>query len=147
MHIPVFFCALICGWKYGLGIGIILPIMRSVVFGMPPMIPMAVSMAFELATYGFVAGLIYGLVRQQNIFTLYLSVIPAMLVGRIVWGVAMFILLTTSGGMFSFNAFIAGAFLTAAPGIIFQLIVIPIIMFALDRAGLVKFRNKNIERS
>ena len=48
MHIPVFLCALICGWKYGLAVGAILPLLRCVTFGMPPLFPTAIAMALEL---------------------------------------------------------------------------------------------------
>lgn len=53
MHLPVLLCGLICGWQYGAVIGFITPIMRSLIFGMPPLYPTALAMAFELAAYGF----------------------------------------------------------------------------------------------
>lgn len=56
MHIPVFLCALICGWKYGLPMAFILPLLRSFMFGRPALYPNAIGMAFELAAYAFVAG-------------------------------------------------------------------------------------------
>lgn len=59
MHIPVFLCGLICGWQYGAAVGFIVPLMRSVLFGMPPLFPTATAMAFELLTYGLVVGLLY----------------------------------------------------------------------------------------
>lgn len=71
MHLPVFLCALICGWKYGLSMAFVLPILRSVVFGMPPLYPTALSMAFELSTYAVVAGLLYEKSRWQCIKALY----------------------------------------------------------------------------
>ncbi|WP_322597248.1 ECF transporter S component [Acetivibrio straminisolvens] len=59
MHIPVLLCGFICGWPYGLIIGLVLPVFRSMLFGMPPMFPTAVAMAFELAAYGLMTGLLY----------------------------------------------------------------------------------------
>jgi thiamine transporter ThiT len=56
MHIPVLLCGLICGWKYGLMAGAVLPLLRSALFGMPPLFPTAAAMAFELAAYGFLSG-------------------------------------------------------------------------------------------
>jgi len=47
MHIPVFLCGLICGWKYGLMVGFILPLLRYAVFGMPVIFPNGIAMAFE----------------------------------------------------------------------------------------------------
>ncbi len=64
MHIPVLICGIICGWKYGILVGAITPILRSVIFHMPPMYPTAISMAFELATYGFVSGLLFKIFNE-----------------------------------------------------------------------------------
>ena len=61
MHLPVFLCGLICGWPYGLAVGFVTPLLRSMIFSMPVMYPAAIAMAFELATYGFVAGFLYNL--------------------------------------------------------------------------------------
>lgn len=138
MHIPVMLCGLICGWQYGAIVGAILPLLRNLLFGMPPM-PGAISMAFELCTYGLVIGLMYGLSKWKCIIALYRSLIVAMLAGRAVWGVAQYIVMGIKGGSFGFEAFMAGAFLNAIPGIIVQLVFIPILMVALDRTGLVRF--------
>lgn len=138
MHIPVLLCGLICGWQYGAAVGAILPLLRNLLFGMPPM-PGAISMAFELCTYGLVIGLMYGLSKWKCIISLYRSMIVAMLAGRAVWGIAQYIVLGIKGGSFGFEAFMAGAFLNAIPGIILQLIFIPVMMVALDRTGMVRF--------
>lgn len=140
MHIPVFLCGLICGWQYGAAVGVIVPIMRSMIFTVPVMFPNAVSMALELMTYGLVAGLLYGLSRHQCIIALYRSIIIAMLAGRAVWGAAQVIFLTAGGKSFTWSAFAAGAFLNAIPGIIIQLVLIPTIMLALHKTGLVPFK-------
>lgn len=142
MHIPVFLCALICGWKYGLPMAFILPLFRSVVFGMPPVYPTALAMAFELATYAFVAGFLYEKSRWQCIRALYRCMLIAMAAGRIVWGIVQVILLGVGGKAFTFQAFIGGALLNAIPGIILQLILIPAVMMALNRTKLVPFRGK-----
>lgn len=139
MHIPVFLCGLICGWQYGAAIGLIIPLMRSAVFGVPILFPTAIAMAFELAAYGLVAGFLYGHSRWRCVFALYRALIAAMLVGRLVWAVAQIILLGMSGGQFTWQMFITGAFLNAVPGIIIQLTLIPAIMVGLNRTGLVRF--------
>lgn len=136
MHIPVILCGLICGWQYGAAVGFILPLLRNLLFGMPPM-PGAISMALELCTYGLVVGLLYGISKWKCIISLYRSMIIAMLAGRAVWGVAQIIVLGIKGGSFTFEAFMAGAFLNAIPGIILQLVFIPVLMVALDRTGMV----------
>ena len=140
MHIPVILCGLICGWQYGAAVGFVLPLLRSAIFGMPLFFPTATAMAFELMTYGLVVGLLYEISRWQCVIALYRCLIIAMIAGRAVWGIVQFIQVGVFGDGFTLQAFMAGAFLNAIPGIILQLILIPAIMIALDRTGLVHFR-------
>ena len=142
MHIPVLLCGLVCGWPYGLAVGIVTPILRSFVFGMPPMFPTAVAMAFEMAAYGCVVGLLYSRSKWKCVFSLYRSMLIAMLAGRAVWGIATMALLGIGGTSFTLSAFLAGAFLNAIPGIILQLVLIPAVMVALNKAKLVPFTQK-----
>lgn len=145
MHIPVFLCGLICGWQYGAAVGFILPLFRSVIIGMPPLFPVASSMAFEMAVYGFVAGFLYNRSRWQCIISLYRALFAAMIAGRVVWGMTQIIFLGITGSDFTFEMFLAGALLNAVPGILIQLIFIPAIMVALNRTGLVRFHKKHKE--
>lgn len=146
MHIPVLFCGLICGWQYGAVVGFILPLLRYLLFGMPPIFPTGVSMAFELAAYGAFIGMFMQLLSREKsggksrnyIVNLYLSLVGAMLAGRIVWGLVRFILARATMQPFTLEMFMAGAFLTAIPGILIQLILIPAVMAALKRAGVLK---------
>ena len=140
MHIPVFLCGLICGGPWGALVGLILPLLRSVLFGMPPLFPTAIAMCFELMTYGFVAGFLYNRSRWQCVIALYRSMIASMVAGRLVWGVAQIVLLGLSGSAFTLQAFMAGALLNAIPGIVLQLLLIPAIMVALHRTGLGPFK-------
>ena len=142
MHIPVLLCGLICGWKYGLAVGAILPLTRSLIFSMPVLYPNAVAMAFELAAYGFFVGFFYKRLSQKGIVGIYLSLIPAMLLGRAVWGVVQVCLLGFGGKAFPFSAFLAGACLNAIPGIILQLVLIPALMAVLQRTQLLPFQNE-----
>lgn len=144
MHIPVILCGLICGWQYGLVVGFILPFLRYAMFGMPVLFPAGISMAFELATYGMASGLFYSRSRWQCVVSLYRSMIAAMLAGRIVWAVVQIILLGAGKDGFTLQMFMAGAFLNAVPGIVLQLVIIPGIMVALNRTGLVQFSSKRI---
>lgn len=137
MHIPVLLCGFIVGWQYGALIGFLLPIVRGLVFGMPPLYPNAVAMAFEMAAYGFVSGYLYSHARWQCTKMLYISLVTAMLSGRLVWAFAEVILLGIGGNTFTWKMFAAGAFLNAIPGIIVQLTLIPLIMVALRRAKVV----------
>ena len=137
MHIPVLLCGFIVGWQYGALIGFLLPIVRGLVFGMPPLYPNAVAMAFEMAAYGFVSGYLYSHARWQCTKMLYISLVTAMFAGRLVWAFAEVILLGIGGNTFTWEMFAAGAFLNAIPGIIVQLALIPLIMVALRRAKVV----------
>lgn len=140
MHLPVLLCGFLCGWKYGLAVGFVLPLLRSVTLGMPPMFPTAIAMTFELAAYGFLAGFLYARSRWQCVVALVRCLIAAMIGGRIVWAVVRVILSGVSGQAFTWQMFLSGAFLTAIPGIVLQLVFIPAVMVALDRTGLVRFR-------
>lgn len=143
MHIPVLLCGFICGWQWGLAVGFALPLLRYVLFGMPPIYPYGLAMAFELAGYGFLSGILYSKAPWQCVKMLYRCMIAAMLGGRVVWGIAMCLLLGLGENGFGWAAFVSGAFLNAIPGIILQLVFIPAIMLTLDRTHLVPFRNRH----
>lgn len=138
MHIPVLLCGFICGWQYGGVVGFVLPLLRHLMFGMPPLLT-AVAMAFELAVYGIVTGLLYRLLPRKNVVSLYISLISAMLLGRVVWGVVRVVMTGVAGEAFTWKLFLAGAFVNAVPGIILQLVLIPALMVILGRAGLVQY--------
>lgn len=141
MHLPVILCGFICGWKYGLVVGAVTPILRSAVFSMPVMYPSAIAMAFELAAYGFLVGFLFRNARWQCLKSLYRCLIISMLGGRVVWGFVMTVILGLGENGFTLTAFLTGAFLNAIPGIIVQLILVPAIMLALNKTHLVPFRN------
>lgn len=136
MHIPVFLCGMLCGWQYGLIVGFILPLLRSILFSMPPMMPVGVCMAFELAAYGLVSGLLYSMLKKKGTAGIYCSLIAAMIVGRVVWGAARYLIAGVMHSEFTYKMFMAGAFLNAIPGIILHLILIPVIVKAVS--GLMK---------
>ena len=139
MHIPVMLCGILCGWQYGGFIGLVLPFLRSVTFGMPPIYPNAVWMALELAAYGVAIGLVYAAFKKKNILSIYVSLVSAMLLGRVVWGVAKAVLLGVGGKPFTFTAFWVGGFVDAVPGIILQLVLIPLLVTVLNKV----WRTKN----
>ncbi len=136
MHIPVFLCGFICGWPYGLLVGFIAPLMRSAIFQMPIMFPMAVSMAFELAAYGFLSGFLYERLPKK-IGYIYISLISSMIFGRLLWGIVRYILAGLSGSAFPFSAFWAGAVTQAIPGMILQLLLLPALVVALRKAKII----------
>lgn len=136
MHLPTLLCGFLCGGPWGAAVGFIAPLMRSAIVGMPPLFPTAVSMAFEMAAYGFVSGFLYKRL-PKNLGGIYVSLIGAMVCGRVVWGIVRALLTLAGNNAFTFSAFIAGAFTSAIPGIILQLIAIPVIVVALQRSKLV----------
>lgn len=146
MHIPVMLCGLICGWQYGAVVGAVAPIMRSAIFGMPVMFPNAFAMAFELATYGFVIGYMFSHAKWKCIKSLYRCLIIAMLSGRVVWGIVQMFILGFGEGGFTVTMFITSSFLNAIPGIILQIVLIPVIMLALGKTHLVKLHKKQEEK-
>lgn len=135
MHIPVLLCGFVCGGSWGLIIGFTVPLLRSVLFAMPPMMPTAIAMAFELAAYGFISGIVYDRMKNKK-GSIYLSLIAAMVGGRIVWSAVSFLLYTILGNPFTWEIFAASAFLNALPGIIIQLLFIPAVIYALKKTRL-----------
>ena len=135
MHIPVLLCGFLVGWPWGLAVGFIAPLLRSVIFGMPVMVPGAVAMAFELAVYGLVSGILYRLLPKKK-WSIYVTLIVAMLAGRVIWGIARLIIAGLSGNSFTWALFLAGAFTNAVPGIILHIVLIPLLVMAMERAGL-----------
>ena len=140
MHLPVLLCGFICGWPWGLAVGLIAPIFRALTLGMPVFFPNAVCMSFELAAYGIVAGVMHRILPKKKPF-IYCSLITAMIVGRLVWGAMMYICMGIRGGSFTFAAFLSGAILNAVPGIIVQIVLIPILVMVLDNPKVLKLRD------
>jgi len=140
LHIPILLCGFICGWPWGLAVGVIAPLFRSLTLGMPPPYPTAVCMALELAAYGAVAGIMHRKLPRKKLY-IYISLLTAMIAGRLVWGGAMALCLGLSGGSFTFAAFIAGAITNAIPGIIIQIILIPILVMILNNPKVTKISN------
>jgi thiamine transporter ThiT len=133
MHIPVLLCGFFCGGPWGLLVGFLAPILRSVILGAPVLFPRAICMAFELATYGLMAGVLYRILPKKKI-SVYPALLGAMVLGRIVWGLAMFTCLGFDPAKFGPAAFLAGAITNALPGIAIQLVLIPILVIALEKA-------------
>lgn len=133
MHIPVLLCGFLCGPAWAAIVGAVAPLLRFALFGMPPIFPTGVAMCFELATYGAVSGMLYRLMPRKPVYV-YVSLIGAMLAGRIVWGAVQLILSGVTGEAFTFAAFLAGAFTSAVPGMILHILLIPVIVLALQKA-------------
>lgn len=139
MHIPVLLCGFVCGWPWGLAVGFVAPLFRSLTLGMPTLFPKAICMAFELAAYGAFSGLMHKLLPKKRPY-IYCSLLISMIVGRLVWGAAMLICTGINGSGFTLAAFFAGAVTNAIPGIIVQIVLIPILVMVLDTKAINSIR-------
>lgn len=135
MHIPALLCGFMCGWPWGVAVGFISPLLRSVMFGMPAMFPAAIAMAFELAVYGGMTGLLYSRLPRKK-WMIYAALLISMIAGRVVWGAVQALLAGLSGNSFTWTLFLTGAVINAIPGIIMQLALIPVLVVTMDKAGL-----------
>lgn len=133
MHIPVLLAGFVCGPWWGALVGAVAPILRNILFGMPPF-PTAYAMCAELLTYGLVSGLLYARLPKKT-SNLYVSLVTAMLAGRVVWGCAMAGISGASGSAFTWQMFLAGGFINAVPGIVVHILLIPVVVLALQKAG------------
>lgn len=134
MHIPVLLCGLLCGPVYGLGCGILVPLLSHLFTGMPPtaMLP---SMLCELAAYGMLSGILIRVIRTKwNLLNLYTALIGAMICGRIINGVLNALIF--NAGKYSMEMWLTASFLQAIPGIVIQLALIPLLVLALQKARL-----------
>jgi len=136
MHIPVLLAGFLCGPWWAAGVGLVAPPLRYLLFHMPPIFPTGLAMMFELAAYGLVSGLLYAKLPKKT-SSIYISLITAMALGRVVWGVVQVILSGVSGEAFTWAAFMAGAFFKVIPGIIVHILLIPIVVMALRKAKLI----------
>ena len=137
MHIPVLLCGMICGWPFGAVCGLLGPFLSSVITGMPPaaMLP---AMMLECAAYGVASGLLMKYVRTgKDNLDLYISLICAMILGRVVAGFAKAWIFTPGVSPF---AWVSTSLVTGVPGIVLQLAVLPLVVKALIRARLIPNR-------
>ena len=137
MHLPVLLAGFVVGGPSAMAIGAVAPLLRSMLWGMPPLFPKAISMAFELAAYGAVSGIVYSAGKKSR-KAVFIALISAMVAGRIVWGIVSLIFYGMMGNSFTVSLFATEAFVNAIPGIILQLVLIPLIVSALKK-------NKNID--
>lgn len=132
MHIPVILCGYVCGAPWGLVVGFVAPLFRSLTLGMPTLFPNAVAMAFELAIYGFVSGMMYRILPKKKGY-IFLSLIIAMAAGRLGWGIVQFFCAGLDFEKFGFAAFWAGAVANAVPGIIIQTVLVPVLVMLAEK--------------
>lgn len=139
MHLPVLLCGIVCGPFYGVLCGLSGPLLSGFITGMPAMAYLP-TMMIELAIYGLVTGLMMRLIHTgKQITDIYISLLTAMLSGRILTGILRAFIF--SSGSYSLKAWATGYFVTCFPAIIMQLVLIPILYVALQKASLVPNRN------
>ena len=136
MHLPVLLCGFLCGWPYGLAVGALAPLLSSVLTGMPVLYPTGLTMMFELAVYGTVSALLYRALPKRVGFV-YLALIAAMVAGRLCAGVVNLALLSLGAlETYTLQIFLTTHFVTALPGIVCHIVLVPAMVLALRRAGL-----------
>lgn len=134
MHLPVLLCGAICGGFYGALCGALTPLICSMLFSMPVFFPTAIAMAVELCCYGLLISLLYRRARLN----IYPSLLLAMLGGRLLNGLVNWLLLGLSGKAYTLATFISACFVTGIPGIILQIVLIPVIVLILQKAGFIE---------
>lgn len=134
MHIPVILCGFVCGPTWGMVVGAATPLLRSFMFPAPAPVPDAIVMAFELATYAFIAGMLYKKFPRKIGYA-YVSLLTAMVCGRLVWGLARFtfIFMGKAVGEIGFQLIWTETVIKTLPGIVVQLLLIPPIVTVLKQ--------------
>ncbi|MFI3253542.1 MAG: ECF transporter S component [Eubacteriales bacterium] len=136
MHLPVFLCGFLCGPYWSALVGFVAPVSRSLLMTMPPM-AVAIPMGFEMAVYGFVSGFLFQRLRKTNlsqIQNIYISLISAMVMGRVIYGLIKAGMTFGSAEPYTLSAFIAGTVTSGIPGIILQLVMVPVVVLAVEKA-------------
>ncbi len=135
MHLPVLLCGFLCGWQYGLLVGFTAPLLRSLILGMPPLFPTALSMALELAVYGIAAAMIYARLPKKP-WAIYLALALAMMAGRLAGGAVQLLLLGFGyRDSYSLSAFLSAYVTGTLPGIAVQFLLIPPTVLLAERYG------------
>ena len=138
MHVPVLLAGLICGPVFGLIVGLTGPLLSSLITGMPPM-GIVPAMMIECAVYGLVSGIMIHLIHTRRLSVdLYISLITAMIVGRIVAGITQAVYFSVEA--YSIAAWTTTYFVYALPGLVIQLLFIPSVVIALEREKVIPIR-------
>ena len=140
MHVPVLLCGLVCGSGAGFLCGLVGPVLSSLLSGMPPML-MLVRMIPELCVYGLVAGLVMKRLHTgSNAKDVYISMVAAMIAGRIVGGIATAVFFIVTSGVYSVALWFTSYFVESIPAIAAHLVLVPVLVFSLQKARLIPAR-------
>lgn len=137
MHIPVLIGGMMLGWQYGLLLGIMSPLLSFALTGMPSA-DRVIFMMLELMSYGGIAGLCYQSLRiKERPLGGYISLILAMIAGRVVYGTAI----SLAALLFHLNlggfAAVWAALITGMPGIVTQMLFLPALARIVEKGGFV----------
>ena len=139
MHLPVLLAGFVCGPFWGGAVGLVCPLLRHMLFSMPPLMT-AIAMTAELCAYGFLAGFFHRITKKlfsdKSVLAVYIALLLAMIGGRVVWGLASAVLMLAGQTEFSIGVFFASGFVQAWPGILLQLVLIPPLYKVLVKLGL-----------
>lgn len=129
-HIPIYLCGFVCGGPLGFAMGMVSPVLRSVIFGVPELYPDGVAFMFEYAFYGLLAGIFFDTFRcsmgNHRVAASYLALLVAMVGGRAVWGLVMLLIALFSPTVgFSWDAFVYGAFTGELAAIVLHIVIVP----------------------
>lgn len=131
MHIPVLLGGMILSPVFALLVGVLTPIVSNLLTSMPPLMPMLPIMIVELGLYGLVASIS----RKKLNLNVFISLIISMIIGRIGAGLVVYVMTSVFAVQFAPPiAFVIGGISKGIPGIIIQLIFIPIIVKAVEKS-------------
>jgi len=141
MHLPVFLAGILCGQWLGLICGFLTPLISFMSSGRPPFPSGLIPMIAELSAYGFLSGLLRSVFIKNpktNKFSSVLALVISMIVGRVLAALTSAIILSAGGAPFFASLWTSflGKFTSSWVGIIIQLVLIPAIMFTLQRSGI-----------
>lgn len=123
MHLPVFIAGFIAGPLVGFAVGAISPLLSFAISGMPTLFVLPFMM-IELAVYGLTCGLL-----KNGKLPVICKLLIAGVLGRLARAGALFIAVYA----FSYSALPISSILVSVkeglPGIVLQLVLIPLIMY------------------
>ncbi len=135
MHIPVLIAGFALSMPFAIIVGVLTPLLSALLTGMPPLFPVLPFMVFELAAYGAAASLLY----RKFKLNVYISLIGSMIFGRIVSGIAVWVLATFFAAKLPGPVvFIAGSVTGSIPGIIIQIVFIPALILVLNKSNVLR---------
>lgn len=144
MHIPVLLCGIVCGGWPGFWCGLIGPLISSLLSGMPPLV-MLMRMVPELCAYGIAGGLLMKILHSGNLAVdVYISLTAAMIIGRIIGGIASAVFYTVTSGVYSLKLWAVSYFAESLPGILAHMIFVPLLVFTLEKAKVIPVRYPKI---